>query len=104
MFFRKNHSDSDSQTNSSDENHSQHPLSLKTKTKTRPKDRVNAGIVHDLDVPPISDSGSAQMKVILANPFTLSKDVMDPLLLADYVGLPPLRFLMLLLSIFIHYH
>lgn len=104
ILFRKDHSDSDSQANSLDEKHSQHSLSLKNKMKSRAKDRVNTGMVHDSDVPPISDSGSARMKAILANPFRLSKDVMDPLLLADYVGLPPLRFLTSFLFVFIHRH
>ena len=64
MFFRKNQCDSDSQMDSSDENHSQHSLSLKTKMKMSTKDQVNVGVVHDSDVPSISDSGSAQMKAI----------------------------------------
>lgn len=75
---------------SSDEMHS--VQSLKMRKRDNGKKKGNS--VKTLDsLPDIPDSGSARMRSILANPFTMPKAVeIDELLKDDYPRLPMLRY------------
>ncbi len=74
---------------SSDDMHSDHSLARRVADKGP---RLSSSVKTLDSFADIPDSGSARMKAISSNPFSLPKDVIDALLKQDYVGLPVLRY------------